>query len=213
MQVINIRGTTSSGKTTAMTGLIKASNQKNRIITLTPEVKGTLISFGIVIGTYKKGSKFGGCDAIKKIEYMEQAIWKALEIRPIVFFEGLLVSHSYERWKNFSDKLKTIQKEYNVKQNGIIWVFTSPSFRQNLNQLKKRNNIKNLRKKRGDKFVMNFIQRYKSIVRLKKKAIKDKMTIENIDSKDIFKLMKVVEKYKDQVLLKGKDKKGITKFL
>ena len=171
MQVVNIRGTTSSGKTYIMRNII-AMEPKPQIITLTPEVKGTLLPYfkSIVIGTYKKGGKFGGCDSIAKVEYMEQAIWKALEIRPTIYFEGLLVSHSYERWKKFSNYLKANQRLYKAEPNGMIWAFITPTFRVNLNRLKQRNGIKDLRKERGDKFVMNFIQRYKSIVRLKKKA-------------------------------------------
>lgn len=212
MQVVNIRGTTSSGKTYAMRKLI-AESKKQKVITLTPEVKGTLITCGIVIGTYKKGGKFGGCDSIAKVVYMEQAIWKALEIRPTVYFEGLLVSHSYERWKKFSDNLKATQKLHKAKQNGMIWAFVTPSFKVNLNRLKRRNGIKDLRKERGDKFVMNFIQRYKSIVRLKKKAVKDKMTVVNITYDPLQFLKEVNDIIGDQVLLTGIKKQGISKFL
>lgn len=216
MQVVNIRGTTSSGKTYTMRKII-AMEPVPKIISLTKEVKGTLLPIHklIVIGTYKKGGKFGGCDSIAKVEYMEEAIWKALTIRPTVLFEGLLVSHSYGRWKDFSDKLRVLQTMHKAKENGMTWGFITPPFRVNLEQLKRRNGIKNLRKERGEKFVMNFIQRYKSIVRLKKKAIEDNETIINLFdcaySWDY--IIQYLSKYGDQILLKGNKKKGINRFI
>lgn len=219
MQVVNIRGNTSSGKTTLMRTII-AQEDRVKIITLTKEVKGTLLQDHnyIVIGTYKKGGKFGGCDSIAKVAYMEQAIWKALTIAPTVLFEGLLVSFSYQRWKDFSDKLQTLQIASGVDHrscNGMIWAFVYPTFRQNLKQLKGRNGIKDLRKERGDKFVMNFIQRFKSITRLLKKAKADKQNIiyPSNDAYPFDHVIQFINVIGDQKLLKASKNKGIGKFL
>lgn len=216
MQVLNIRGTTCSGKTTLMKQII--AQDKPKIISLTKEVKGTLLDKlqSVVIGTYKKSGKFGGCDSVKKVEHMEQAIWKALSIRPHVLFEGLLVSHSYARWKNFSDQLKILQVAHkSPSAQGMIWAFVNPTFKQNLNQLKQRNAIKNLREERGDKFVMNFIQRYKSICRLEKKALADNQTViyPRHDEYPWDYVLNYLDITGDQILLKPNKKMGIGKFL
>ena len=97
----------------------------------------------------------------------------------------------------------------------MIWAFVSPTFRQNLKQLKNRNNLTDLREARGDKFVMNFIQRYKSIVRLKKKAIADKQTVLEVldDAYPWNVIADFINAISDPALLKTKKKKGIAKFL
>lgn len=211
MQVFNIRGTTSSGKSTLMRKLI-ASSDRNNSISLTKQVKGHEINVGIVIGPYKKGSKFGGCDAISKVQYMEEAIYRALEIRPNVFFEGLLVSHSYERWVLFSEKLRETQKLHGAKEFGMLWCFIIPSFKENLRRLKKRNAVKNLREAKGDKFILNFIERYKSIIRLYMKAVNSDQKIVELDPYNPYNtLIAAFSMYGDDKILKGVKKKGILK--
>ena len=216
MQVVNIRGTTSSGKTTLMKQIIESAGE-SAFITLTKDVRGTLLPRidAIVIGVSKPGSKFGGCDAIAKVEYMEQAIWKALSIMPTVLFEGLLVSHSFGRWLDFSVKLELLQKKYTGARKGMIWAFINPTFRQNLKQLKKRNNLTDLREARGDEFIMNFVSRYKSIVRLEKKVVLAKQTIiyplQDPYPADF--VTEYIADIRDPVLLPLEKKGGIAKFL
>jgi hypothetical protein len=172
MNVINIRGTTGSGKTTIVRNLIK-DNNFSPAITLSEGVACHISDKYVVIGPYKSGSNFGGVDAIKKISYVEPAILKALEIRPTVIFEGLLISHSYERWLEFSKKIKAIQHDNNCKEVGMIWAFIVPPFKVNIQRLRTRNNIppnKTLREIKGDNYISNFIKRYQSIQRILKKA-------------------------------------------
>lgn len=172
MNVINIRGTTGSGKTTIVRNLLKDHNFSSAI-TISEGVPAHISDECVVIGPYKAGSNFGGVDAIKKISYVEPAILKALEIRPTVIFEGLLISHSYDRWLDFSKTIKTLQYDYNCTQVGMIWAFIKPPFRVNIQRLRTRNNIppdKTLRLVKGDKYISNFISRYKSICRILNKA-------------------------------------------
>lgn len=214
MQVINIRGTTSSGKTTLVRKLI-ADSKKSTIVSLTKNVKGHMLDNIMTIGTYKKGSKFGGVDAIDKISYAEEAIMKALTMKPIVVFEGLLVSHSYDRWEENSAKIKKLQLKYDAPAVGMIWIFTLPTFRENLRRLAKRNGIKgSVREVKGDKFIMNFIQRYKSMQRIKKKAIlgHQSLLILPNDADPFERLQNYIDKIQDDKILPVK-KSGIRKLL
>ena len=172
MNVINVRGTTGSGKTTIIRTLMKDHNFSPPI-TISKGVVGHFSHDYVVIGPYKEGSNFGGVDAIKKISYVEPAIMKALELRPTVIFEGLLISHSYDRWLEFSKKLVKIQARLELELNGMIWAFIVPPFRVNIRRLRTRNKIphdKTLREVKGNNYISNFISRYKSIHRILKKA-------------------------------------------
>jgi len=203
MQVVNIRGTTGSGKSTIVRNLIHIADT-SQVISISQGVKGHLLRFSwpdkyctcIVIGRYEKNSNFGGVDAISKISYVEPAIWKALQIAPVVVFEGLLISHSFERWINFSNELKEKQKASGVDVPfGMIWVFTIPSFRENIKRLHKRNNIvltKTLREVKGDDYILNFISRYKSIIRIYKKSFESNQSLYRVN--DFKHFMKKFEK-------------------
>ena len=195
MNVINVRGTTGSGKTTIIHHLMK-SVTFTAPITVSEGVVGHFSKDICIIGPYR-GGNFGGVDAIKKISYVEPAILKALEQRPTVIFEGLLISHSYERWLKFSEQLKVLQYNYNCPQVGMIWAFITPPFRVNIRRLKIRNNIppeKTIREVKGDKYILNFIRRYKSICKIKRKAIVDSafgnLIVRELDYKDPFKDLK-----------------------
>jgi hypothetical protein len=223
MQVLNIRGTTGSGKTTIVRNLIHIADMK-QLISISEGVKGHLLHFHqkpdvpcIVIGEYKKDSNFGGVDAIAKISYVEPAIWRALEIAPVVVFEGLLISHSYDRWKNFSDELLGKQVDLKEADHGMMWCFTLPKLRENLKRLKKRNRIvgKTLREAKGDKYILNFIDRYKSITRIYKKAVKDDQTIYMVDGFSDFAKQWFFPTLQDpgSKLKKSKKKTGIERYL
>lgn len=195
MNVINIRGTTGSGKTTIIHHLMK-SQTFTAPITISEGVVGHFSNDICIIGPYK-GGNFGGVDAIKKISYVEPAILRALEQRPTVIFEGLLISHSYDRWLDFSKIIKTLQYDYNCKQVGMIWAFIKPPFRVNIQRLRTRNNIpsdKTLRSVKGDKYISNFISRYKSICRILNKAKLDAsfghLSIRELDYMDPYKDLK-----------------------
>jgi len=168
MQLINVRGTTSSGKTTCLREIIKAS-KTNKIFKLTSNVQAHLLDNCCTIGVYKPGSKFGGVDAIATMDYVEAAIFEAFKYSPVVVFEGLLVSHSFQRWFDFSEKVKFFQKENSCIPRGMVWAFIVPPYRVNANRMCKRNGIQKINEK-GDAFVLNFIQRVKSINRLRKKV-------------------------------------------
>lgn len=214
MQVLNIRGTTSSGKTTLVRKLI-ATSTENDIISITSKVKGHMLDNIVTIGTYKKGSKFGGVDSIDKISYVEEAIMKALTMKPIVVFEGLLVSHSFDRWRDNSKKFMKIQSKYGAPAVGMIWIFTVPTFRENLRRLAKRNNIKgSVREAKGDKFIMNFVQRYKSMQRILKKATHDGQSLLILpnDGDPFERLQNYIFKIRDDKLLPIK-KSGIRRLL
>ena len=171
MNVINIRGTTGSGKTTLVQRLIK-SGDFSPPITISQGVIGHYSDKICIIGPYTS-KKFGGVDAIKKISYVEPAIYRALEKRPIIIFEGLLISHSYGRWERFSKVLRRLQKRMHVPATGMKMLFIMPSFRVNIQRLRFRNNtppFKTLLEDKGEQFIKNFVDRYKSIKRISKKA-------------------------------------------
>ena len=173
MNVINIRGTTGSGKTTIIRNLM-ANYQFSQALTISEGVVGHYSKDMALIGPYKEGSNFGGVDAIKKISYVKPAILKALTLRPIVIFEGLLISHSYERWLDFSKALQLLQEKAGEAPTGLIMCFITPSFRENIRRLRQRNNVKgSLREAKGDKYISNFISRYKSICRIRTKAVNE----------------------------------------
>jgi hypothetical protein len=198
-----------------------ADSDRNTIISLTSKVKGHLLDEVIVIGQYKKGSKFGGCDSIEKVKYMEDAIWKALEKMPTVLFEGLLVSHSFERWVKFSDNLCATQKKHKAKEHGMVWAFIIPTFKESVLRMRGRNNIKgSLREVKGEEFVRNFISRYKSIRRLQWKAVNETKPMQCVfqlpptETYPFFKrnVLGLCSKDKTPCLI-GVRKKGISKFV
>lgn len=169
VQVINIRGTTGSGKTTLMRSFM-AKHDWTQAITISEGVVGHFSKDYCVIGPYTS-SKFGGVDAIKRIEYVIPAIWKALEKRPVVLFEGLLVSHSFQRWIDFSMALQAKQQSHREHPFGLHVALIVPPFRVNIQRLRKRNGLtkETFRATKGDAFITSFVQRYKSIVRIKEK--------------------------------------------
>jgi hypothetical protein len=191
MNVINVRGTTGSGKTSIIRALMNHQTFSPPL-TISEGVVGHYSRDYALIGPYREGSNFGGVDAIKKISYVNPAIAKALQTRPTVIFEGLLISHSYDRWVEFSKRLQGVQMELGEKPHGLIMAFITPPFRENIKRLKKRNNIKgSLRESKGNKFILNFISRYKSICRIRNKAVLDTalghMSMRILDYKDPFK--------------------------
>lgn len=193
MNVINVRGTTGSGKTTIVRQLLKEHNFSSAI-TISKGAPCHISDDYVVIGPYRSGSNFGGVDAIKKISYVEPAILKALEIRPTVIFEGLLISHSFERWVDFSIDIRKKQSELHLPETGMIWAFIKPPFRVNIRRLRTRNNIprdKTLREVKGEKYIKNFISRYRSMCRIRNRAAEEcafgNLTIKDLDYMEPYK--------------------------
>jgi len=217
MQVINIRGTTSSGKTTTIKELIKNSG-KSITTQISKGVRGVhLIEEDIIIIGEYHSKKFGGVDGIARIEYVEPAIMKALERVPTIIFEGLLISHSFERWKIFSKRLLKLQKKYKAREQGMIWAFIIPPFEENLKRLYYRNNgpsiSKSYRVALGEEKLFNFIKRFKSIHTVRNKCKKAKQSFTDLPWEHPYLGLERILKNKIDKVKLQKKKQRIMKFL
>lgn len=107
-KLLNIRGTNGSGKTTIVRGLLGENYETVFIELYTPKYDRTfkiplnVSAEGIVaVGKYT-AIGCGGCDTIKTQDLIRASVDEALKIGPTVF-EGILVSHIYEKWKLFGE--------------------------------------------------------------------------------------------------------------
>jgi uridine kinase len=115
--IINIRGTSGTGKSTLVEKLFK----KHGVITknydyvlgkrdiLKPTTKKKVVGYTLhpkgtihVVGRYE--TKCGGCDTIKTQDQVMSLVREAARIHPFVVFEGLLTCNSYGRWKELADE-------------------------------------------------------------------------------------------------------------
>ena len=102
--VINIRGTSGSGKTYVVKKILNAGNWKtwmdgNKILGYYNVEKKWAI-----IGPYD--SACGGCDRIHTQQETEERIKQWLNWEFNVIFEGVVISTIFERWYNFSISIK-----------------------------------------------------------------------------------------------------------
>ena len=116
--VINIRGTSGSGKTTIVRNILnhgkwhsfKDSNNKIRGY-FSPDLHWA------IIGSYENDC--GGCDTIKHQVEVEELVEKFVDHQYNVLFEGLLLSTISQRWIDFSRRLSP-------KANVLFCYLTTP---------------------------------------------------------------------------------------
>ncbi len=99
--IFNIRGTSGSGKSHIAHSLLKYNHEE------VLGKDGKIIAYWIKeLNTYllgKYSNVCGGCDGIKSADLVCERVEKFME--PNLVFEGLLVSHSFERYHLLAEKL------------------------------------------------------------------------------------------------------------
>lgn len=103
--ILQIRGTSGSGKTTAMKRLLELINPKP--VKMSPNGKrvrayrGSYRGYSVVVlGDYTIGA--GGCDTIPKIDEVIELVREYSKPKTIVAFEGLLLAHSWGAMGEFA---------------------------------------------------------------------------------------------------------------
>ena len=138
-RLINLRGTNGSGKTYLVrrwmqeVGALPYPRRKNLFGTDTlcgPIQYYKLSDGGIVIGSYENNC--GGCDTLGSFAEVENALWERLKERPpYILFEGVIVSHIYGYWLEFSKKA-----------GGMTWEFLDTPVDECLRRIYVRNRNK-----------------------------------------------------------------------
>lgn len=97
-KVVQLRGANCAGKTTSMRQYLEKAGVDGCISLKTNygPASATITSLGtIVLGSYKQGGKFGGCDSYKNRDMLVEAIAEALKMKPRgIAFEGLIYSRT-----------------------------------------------------------------------------------------------------------------------
>lgn len=123
MKIVQVRGCNGSGKTTIVRGLLSLDHPKNVSHLYWPNPKNpklkprtfATVAEGIgwaAIGSYPDGSKMGGCDGMKTMDDIKEAIIATYEQCPNLFgivFEGMMISKS--KW-TFYDYLLGLKQEH-----------------------------------------------------------------------------------------------------
>lgn len=105
LPVINLRGTSGSGKTTIVRNILNHGNWINWMDPSGKKVWGYInqqLGWAIV-GSYE--NTCGGCDTIRTQDETEARIEQLLDWGFSVVFEGLLISTLSSRWIKFSQKV------------------------------------------------------------------------------------------------------------
>lgn len=109
-RVVQLRGANCAGKTTAMRQYIEHSGVKRQINLRTSQGNAPAIITEenvIVLGKYKDGGKFGGCDGYKNRHMLIEAIRQALQYNPNgIAFEGLIYSRTVKLAKDIDEIAK-----------------------------------------------------------------------------------------------------------
>jgi predicted kinase len=101
--VVNLRGTSGSGKTTIVRHILSHGHWE------TWSVQGKVLGYinedlkWAVVGSYE--NTCGGCDGIKTQDETEDRIRFLLNYGYSVIFEGLLISTLTSRWENFAKSI------------------------------------------------------------------------------------------------------------
>lgn len=128
MKIVQIRGCNGSGKTTIARGLLSLcepdtleelawplpKNRQKVFATVAPGVGWA------VIGSYPEGSKMGGCDGMKTMDDIKQAILDTYQACPELFgiaFEGMMISKS--KW-TFYDYLLDMEQKFHIQPVFVI---------------------------------------------------------------------------------------------
>lgn len=100
--IVDIRGTSGSGKSHIVHSLIREVGS-TQVSKLDGKIVGTHIGERIVaLGSYEKVC--GGCDALPTQDLIQGMVDHFAGQYPVVILEGLLVSHTFERWNNLAKK-------------------------------------------------------------------------------------------------------------
>jgi thymidylate kinase len=124
--IINIRGTSGSGKSSLVRDLMSAAEDTEPIQpSAYPYTGKQVIGYGLdgldtfdqrdvhVVGRYE--TPCGGCDGIKTQDEVCQRVRRMSRMGHVVF-EGLLISHIYGRYKALHEELATPNQPY-------LWFF------------------------------------------------------------------------------------------
>ena len=115
--IINIRGTSGTGKSTLVRNLFNAQKtvgvREDYVLgkrdVLKPTTKKKVVGYQLANGTHVVGryeTKCGGCDTIKmqdQVQRLVEEAWATEEAKTVVF-EGLLTCNSYGRWKELAER-------------------------------------------------------------------------------------------------------------
>lgn len=107
--LINVRGTSGTGKSWVMYQLMERYNAEpitDETLPSRSKTSGYTMADGnvAIIGRYE--SACGGCDTIKSPALVVERLEQFYREFPIVIFEGLVVSHTFQRYADVADRYK-----------------------------------------------------------------------------------------------------------
>jgi thymidylate kinase len=108
--IVNIRGTSGSGKTTIVRKLMERfGSEPIRLSDQKIEGHQLIRAKARIVGRYNVAS--GGCDQIKTQEEVRERIKRYTAFGHVVF-EGLLISHLFSKWKEFAEQVAPIEVRF-----------------------------------------------------------------------------------------------------
>lgn len=101
--LLQLRGTSGSGKTTAMKKLIDVIGAKpiamNDRMTKNEVYRGSFVGYDdvkvYILGDYSPHRSAGGCDTIPTVQQVIDLVEKYSKAKTLIVFEGLLLAHSW----------------------------------------------------------------------------------------------------------------------
>lgn len=172
MTIVNLRGTNGSGKSTVARALLEDAGAYEVELAAHHSPAGKprpVIGYMapardlIVIGPYR--TQCGGCDAVPTQDLICEAVRRASGMAEHVFFEGLLISGLYSRYRALSQEL-----------GGFTWAFLDTPLEKCLARVAGRNGGKPL--KRDGETVKG---KYRAILRTREKALSDGERVVDVD--------------------------------
>lgn len=130
LTVINIRGTSGSGKTTVVRNILNHGNWQSFKDEKTNKIRGYFSPdlHWAIVGSYENDC--GGCDTIKHQVEVEDLVEKLLDSQYNVVFEGLLISTISQRWIDFSKRLS--------QKATIVFCYLTTPVEECVNRVKQR---------------------------------------------------------------------------
>jgi cytidylate kinase len=174
--VINVRGTSGSGKTFLIRSVMEEFGIRSRMLRKdTKKIAGYVLNKDIyILGSYE--TECGGADSIKTLDEVDSRVRKASEKYNTVLFEGMLVSDVYGRYEALSKSLPP--------RALFVWGILDTPLDVCIERVVERRMRKGVNLKEFDP-KKHTIPRFDKVVRGKDKAINAGQLVVLLDHKDV----------------------------
>ena len=189
--IINIRGTSGTGKSTLVETLMKKyppkSTKEDFVLkkreAWDPSKKKKIVGYTLktdihVVGRYE--TKCGGCDTIKTQDQVMELVIDAYAKHRHVIFEGLLTCNSYGRWKELADRTP------------FMFLFLNTSIEICLQAVVKRRILRGKTPEQAEpdeRTIYNLTRMYDTNQKTFKKCMADNMIVHMVNREEAWKIL------------------------